>query len=90
MHMLAAALDYLMKREDFPREGESFAGFYLRMVKEGKVGPGKIEELYDGYYPWRSRRTWVLAGVVSLLGAAAFLVFRRARRKAIGKQDLIP
>ncbi len=90
MHVLAAALDHLMNREGFPREGESFGGFYLRMVQEGKIGPGRIEGLYNQYYPWRLWLAWAMVGVASLLGAAALFVCRRARRKSIGKQDLIP
>jgi hypothetical protein len=63
MFVVAAALDYLMKREGFPQAGESFGTFYLRMEKEGKIGPGKIEELYDAYYPWK---LWLLEAALAL------------------------
>ncbi len=77
MFVFAAALDYLMKREGFLAKGESFEAFYLRMVNEGKIGPGKIEGLYKAYYPWYR---WVLEGGLAV-AAAGLLVWWLARKR---------
>ena len=81
MHVLAAALDYLMKRESFAQGAETFPAFYVRMAKEGKIGPGKIEGLYDDYY---LRRLWVPAVAILLLGVAAFIGYRKRRKAKTG------
>jgi hypothetical protein len=77
MFVFAAALDYVMKREGFPAKGESFETFYLRMVNEGKIGPGKIEELYNAYYPWK---LWLLEAALALT-AISLLVWRISRSR---------
>jgi len=50
MHVLAGALYFLIKKKDYSFEKEPFSVFYLRMVKENKVGPGKFKYLYFRYY----------------------------------------
>lgn len=46
MHVLAPALYVLMRDEKFIEAREPFQAFLLRMVAEGKLGPGRVEPLY--------------------------------------------
>jgi hypothetical protein len=66
-----------MKREGFLAKGESFTTFYLRMVNEGKISPGKIEQLYDAYYPWK---LWLLSTVLAV-AIISLIVWRFARTR---------
>lgn len=43
---LAAALYELMEQEEFIHGSESYQGFLVRMIDEGKLAPGKVEPLY--------------------------------------------
>jgi hypothetical protein len=45
MHVLAAALHTLMVKEKFLDSGQDYTSFLDRMVKEGRLAPGKIEAL---------------------------------------------
>lgn len=45
LHVLAAAIYTLMKQEAFLDSGESYPDFLDRMVREGKLAPGRIEAL---------------------------------------------
>lgn len=47
MHVLAIALHSLMKAEKFPVGKESARDFIIRMIRSGKLGPGKIEQIYE-------------------------------------------
>jgi hypothetical protein len=47
MQALAVVLYELMKQEGFPQNGEGYQDFVIRMVKEGKLAPGKTEALYQ-------------------------------------------
>jgi len=46
LHVLAAAIYTLMKQEKFLESGEDYTTFLDRMVREGRLAPGKIEALY--------------------------------------------
>jgi hypothetical protein len=50
MHVLAAALYSLMKEERYPAGGETFRDFLVRMVRGGKLGPGRVRALYEAFY----------------------------------------
>ena len=50
IHVFAVALYSLMKEEKFPKDHETFRGFLLRMIKTGRLSPGRIKPLYDAFY----------------------------------------
>jgi hypothetical protein len=50
MHVLAAALYYLMKQEKYDGRRENFRAFLLRILREQKLSAGKIKLLYDEFY----------------------------------------
>jgi hypothetical protein len=50
MHVLAAALYSVMKRENYNERGEVFRDFLIRIVEEEKLVPGKVEEIYNAFY----------------------------------------
>lgn len=50
MHVLAVALYSLMKDEKFSIGRESARDFVIRMIRTGKLGPGKIKSIYEAFY----------------------------------------
>jgi hypothetical protein len=50
MHVLAPAFYVLMREAGMLETGEGFRAFIIRMVAEGKAGPGKMEALYRRYF----------------------------------------
>ncbi len=50
MHVLAAALYSVMKRENYNERGEVFRDFLIRIVEEEKLYPGKVEDIYSDFY----------------------------------------
>jgi hypothetical protein len=51
MHVFAVALYKTMKEENFCQHGEKFRDFLVRMIKKGSLSPGKIEKIYNSFYP---------------------------------------
>jgi len=49
MHVLAMAIYYLMEKEHYDEEKETFKNFFLRMIHEDKL-IGKIEKIYNRIY----------------------------------------
>lgn len=47
MHTLAEVLFELMAQEGFPKEGEGYQAFILRMANEGKLSPENIQLVYE-------------------------------------------
>jgi hypothetical protein len=39
-----------MKQEGYNRKGEPFRDFLVRMIKNGKLGPGRIKATYVEFY----------------------------------------
>jgi hypothetical protein len=50
MHVFAVALYNVMKEENYNERGELFRDFLVRMIRSGKLGPGKIKGIYDDFY----------------------------------------
>lgn len=50
MHVFAVALYNVMKEENYNQKEELFRDFLIRMIKNSKVSPGKIREIYDDFY----------------------------------------
>jgi hypothetical protein len=50
MHVFAAALYSVMKREGYGGRGESFRDFLVRAIRSGTLGPGNIEPTYKAFY----------------------------------------
>ena len=50
MHVLAAALYELMRREDFGAGREDFRPFLLRSLRAGALAPGRVKELHDAFF----------------------------------------
>jgi hypothetical protein len=50
MHVLAVALYSVMKDENYNERNEVFRDFLIRIVKEEKLIPGKVEGIYNGFY----------------------------------------
>lgn len=50
IHVFAAALYALMREENYDGRHESFQPFLLRMLKTGRLAPGKIRQLYQDFY----------------------------------------
>jgi hypothetical protein len=50
MHVFAVALYSLMKGENLAGRGESFRDFLIRMIRTGRLAPGKIEPIYNAFY----------------------------------------
>jgi len=50
MHVFAVALYKLMKEENFNQKGELFRDFLIRIIRSGKLSPGKIKSIYDDFY----------------------------------------
>lgn len=50
MHVFAVVLYSMMKQENYNERGEVFRDFLIRIVEEGKLVPGKVEEIYDDFY----------------------------------------
>jgi hypothetical protein len=50
MHVFAVAVYKTMKEEKFCRNGEKFRDFLVRMIKKGRLSPGKIETIYNSFY----------------------------------------
>jgi hypothetical protein len=40
-----------MKEEKFNGEHETFRDFLIRMIRSGKLAAGRIEPIYDAFYP---------------------------------------
>ena len=53
MHVLAPALYVLLREEQFLNGQEVFQAFLLRMLREGKLAPGKLEGLYARFLELR-------------------------------------
>jgi hypothetical protein len=50
MHVFAVALYNVMKQENYNEKRELFRDFLVRMIKSGKLGPGRIKQIYDDFY----------------------------------------
>lgn len=50
MHVFAVALYNVMREENYNQKGELFRDFLVRMIRSGKLSPGKIREIYDNFY----------------------------------------
>jgi len=50
MHVFAVALYNVMKEENYNQKGELFRDFLVRMIRSGKLSPGKIKPIYDTFY----------------------------------------
>lgn len=50
IHVFAVALYSVMKDEKFPQNHETFRNFLVRMIRTGKLSPGKIKPIYDAFY----------------------------------------
>ena len=50
MHVFAAALYSIMKQENYNERGEVFRDFLIRIVGEGKLAPGGVEDIYKQFY----------------------------------------
>jgi hypothetical protein len=50
MHVFAAALYALMKRENYDGRAEPFRDFLVRAIRSGKLGAGSIEPAYKAFY----------------------------------------
>ncbi len=50
MHVFAVALYKLMEEENFNQKGELFRNFLIRIIRSGKLSPGKIKSIYDDFY----------------------------------------
>lgn len=50
MHVFAVALYNVMKEEDYNEKGELFRDFLIRMIRTGKLAPGKTKQIYDDFY----------------------------------------
>ena len=50
MHVFAVALYNVMKQENYNEKREPFRDFLVRMIKSGKLGPGRIKQIYDDFY----------------------------------------
>jgi hypothetical protein len=50
MHVFAAALYSVMKKEKFNQKGEKFRDFLIRMIRSGELAPGRIKIIYDNFY----------------------------------------
>jgi hypothetical protein len=50
MHVFAVALYSVMKEESFNKKGEIFRDFLIRIIRSGKLSPGKIKSIYDDFY----------------------------------------
>jgi hypothetical protein len=50
MHVFAVALYNVMKEENFNKQNEPFRSFLVRMIRSGKLSPGKIKKIYDSFY----------------------------------------
>jgi len=56
MHVLAIALHYLMKKENFGRDNhqEHFRDFLIRMIRSGELAAGKIKKSLADRGPTRA------------------------------------
>ena len=63
MHVLAAVIYGLMRQENYDGSREPFRDFLLRMLKTGKLAPGKIQQLHEALYPAASLRRKGSGGV---------------------------
>jgi hypothetical protein len=50
MHVFAVALYSVMKQEGYNQKGELFRDFLVRMIRNGKLGPGRIKAAYEEFY----------------------------------------
>ncbi len=50
MHVFAVALYNVMKEENYNQKGELFRDFLIRMIRKGKLSPGKIKQIYNAFY----------------------------------------
>jgi len=50
MHVFAVALYSVMREENYNQKGELFRDFLVRMIRTGKLSPGKIKPIYDAFY----------------------------------------
>ena len=50
MHVVAVALYQLMKQENFPKAGESFTQFFVRMARTGKLSNANLEALNKNFF----------------------------------------
>jgi len=50
MHVVAVALYQLMKQENFPKAGESFTQFFIRMARTGKLSNTNLEALNKNFF----------------------------------------
>jgi len=40
----------VMREENYNQKGELFRDFLVRMIRTGKLSPGKIKPIYDAFY----------------------------------------
>lgn len=77
MHVLAAALYGLLKQERFGAGAETFRDFLLRMLRTGRLAPGRVETLYlNALSPTSPPRS-------APPSAGKFFLDRRARRSLV-------
>jgi hypothetical protein len=50
MHVFAVAVYSLMKEQKSDGQQETFRDFLIRMVRSGKLAPGKVKTIYDDFY----------------------------------------
>ncbi len=50
MHVLAAALYSVMKKEEFPKGQESLSCLLIKVISSGKLTSGKIQALHDDFH----------------------------------------
>jgi hypothetical protein len=55
MHVFAVTLYNLMKEENYNQKGEVFRNFLIRMIRSGRLPPGRIREIYDGFYSQQTK-----------------------------------
>lgn len=50
MHVFAVALYSVMKEEGYNARNEEFSDFLVRMIRSGKLAPGRIRPLFEKFY----------------------------------------
>jgi hypothetical protein len=63
IHVFAAVMYDLMRRENYHGSHETFREFLLRMLKTGKLAPGKIWQSYQDFYSLTETRPGGVSGV---------------------------
>ncbi len=50
IHVFAVALYNVIKENNYNEKNEQFRDFLIKMIKTGKLSPGKIKQIYDTFY----------------------------------------